>query len=1002
MVKITFIEINNNYEIKVIDENSFITDILRKYANTKNKNINQLYFSYNGKFLSFNAKRNIKNLGNREITIFVYCTKKREPNEKLKNTIINKNNLFNLSNTKFDIITCEQCYSIPKLTLINQNKVKIYCKTCGINIIKDISYFKKFIKKSKEEKIDLPNCTYNKNHKSKSTKYCLQCNKYLCGDCIKNHKISFEGKNHLMIQQEIQNRYYCQKEGHQEYILERYCKKCEEYLCSKCKCSHENSLYYSIYSFDNPINKSKINEVIENLNKFEEVIKSEELNLNNYIEELENKIKSLKEIFNKYKERNKAIFLFFKLLIHNYKKMNIIRNYNLENNIFENGNFDLTNSDNFIKENDNFFSNECFHSKYNKLYSFYMNKNHIKTLNYCEYFVTQKFCNNDKIKKIIFIDDQKIIFIFYNNQNLYYLYEKKDNEYEIIKKLNSNSSFVRDIYPLKNDKFLSTHEKNEIILWKINEDNIASIGLIKGVYFITFDLFNKDNCFLIEKKNDNFRIKYYNLNKHLVSTLLIKNNIYSKEYIFKDINYIIDNYKYHIMEESKNMLNNLIKNLQSRNEEKNKNLIFELNNKLLEEIDKTSLILYKDLIENNLKETNKFIINTNYIIFTLSNIMNNQFMEFKEYLPKINFQINFYNLIYEIRKSYIYYLLVSCQINNVYNLNNEYLLFMGQNYLFIKYSLLEREFSPVVTNNFIPESEIDYNNYEIKSILQDYIILNDFNNKYIYIIESNRFLMLKEYYNYYDFVTTNGNYLLFNQIINNKIQFTFINLTKSPIDENNEGNKELVELLNFNIDINSPKILLSNNNIFIHLFEQNQLCLVKYKLNIINNIESISTNYINEIKLIHKNEKIIVPEISTSSSLYNIKYDAINLFTDNLYYCSYYGKVQNLKFTFDDEYYFTNIKFEFHEDFLNCRPKKFSIEISDKKRRCIKTIKIEDEDHNNNLSETVNLNESGKYIELNISDNYGGQFIIIKRIYFSTCIINIIKNQKKKFEENKK
>ena len=998
MVKIKFIDLKN-YEIKNIDENSLIIDILKKYANTRNKDINQLYFSFNGKFISSNDKRNIKNLGNKEIILYVYCKEKRSPNEKLKDLTINKNNLFNLSNIKFDIVTCEKCYSIPKLTLINQNKVEIYCQNCNNKIIRDISYFKKFIKNCKEEKLDLPNCTYNKNHKLKSTKYCLQCTKYLCEDCLKYHQISFEGKNHLMIDQKIKNKYYCQKENHKEYILEKYCKECEEYLCFKCSCSHENNF---IYSFDDPKHKIKIEEVINNLNKLEEILKSEEITLNIYLMELENKIKSLKEIFNKYKERNKNYFLFFKLLINNYKKINEIKNYNLENNIISNGNFDLTNSDNFIKENNNFSSNECFHSKYNKLYAFYMNKSHVKTLNYCEHFVTQKFCNNDKIKKIIFIDDQKIIFIFDKSQYLYYLFYEKNNnnEYEIIKKLNTIDSFVNDIYPLKDDKFLSLHENNEILLWKINKNNFGSIGTIKGFDLIAFDLFNKNNIFIIEKKNDYYRIKYNNFNKHLVSTLLIKNNKYTKKYIFKDINYIIDNYKYPIMEESKDILNNLLKNLLSRNEEENKNFLFKLDNKLLEEIDKKSFILYKDLIENNLKENNKYIINTNYIIFEISNIFNNQYIHFREYTQKINFLINFYNLIYEIRKAYIYFLLISCPIKKVYNLNNKYLLFMGKNYLFIKYSLLEREFSPVVTNNFIPASEINYNDYEIKSITQDYIILNDFNNKYIYIIESNTFLMLKEYYYYHSFVTINDNYILFDQIKNNKIQFTCISLTKSSIDEINEGNKELIELLNFNIDINSPKILLNNNNIFIHLFGENQLCLVKYKLNKINNIKSIKTKNINEIKLIHKNDKIIKPEITVSSSIYNTNYDAINLFTENLYYCSDYGKVQNLKFTFDDEYYFTNIKFEFHEDYLNCRPKKFTIEISDNKRRSINKLKIED--NNNNLSETINLNESGKFIEINISDNYGGKFIIIKRIHFIASIINIIKNEGEIIKENKK
>ena len=992
MAKIKFIEINNNYEIKNIDENSLITDILKNYANTRNKDINQLYFSYDGKFLNFKDKRNIKNLGNRDIILYVYCTKTRSPNEKSKDLLINKNYLFNFSNIKFDIVTCEQCYSIPKLTLINQNKVEIYCQTCNNKMIKDISYFKKFIKNYKEEKIDLPNCTYNKNHKLKSSKYyCLRCTKYLCEDCLKNHTISFEEKNHLMIKQKINNQYYCQKEDHQEYILERYCKECEEYLCFKCKCSHENN---SIYSFDDQINKTKIDEVIENLNKFEEIINSEEINLNKYLVELENKIQSLKEIFNKYKERNKNYCLFFKLLIYNYKTINGIKNYNLENNIITNGNFDMTNSDNFIKENNNFSSNECFHSKYNKLYAFYMNKNHVKTLNYCYHFITQKFCKNDKIKKIIFIDDQKIIYIFEKSQYLYYLYEKKNNEYEIIKKLNSNDSFVRDIYPLKNDKFLSINENNILILWKINEKNIDSLLLIKQSNFIAFDLFNKDNFFIIKEKNDDFRIKYYDSNKHLISLLFIKNYKYIKKYILEDINYLVDNCEYQIMKENKDMLKNLFKNLQSKNEEENKNILFEIDNKLLEEIDNKSFILYQDIIENNLKENSKYKINTNYIIFEISNIINNQIIKLKDNdIQSLNSFINFYNLCYKIRKLYIYYLMISCPINNVYNLNNECLLFMGHSYLFIKYSLLEREFIPVVTNNFIPVREINYNDYEIKAILKDYIILNDFNNKYFYIIESNEFLMLENYYYYHSFVAINDNYILFDQIRNNKIQFTCINLTKSSINENNESNKELIELLNFNIDINYPKILLSNNNIFIHLFEQNQLCIVKYKLNKINNIKSISTNTINEIKLIYKNDQKIIPINIKFSSEYNQKYGTTRLFMDKLYYCSDYGKNQYLKFCFDDDYFFINIKLEFHEDFLDCRPKNFSIEISDNKNRLINKFKIENEDNNNNLSETINLNESGKYIGLNIYDNYGGEFIIIKRIYFLTNVINIIKNE---------
>jgi len=86
---------------------------------------------------------------------------------------------------------------------------------------------------------------------------------------------------------------------------------------------------------------------------------------------------------------------------------------------------------------------------------------------------------------------------------------------------------------------------------------------------------------------------------------------------------------------------------------------------------------------------------------------------------------------------------------------------------------------------------------------------------------------------------------------------------------------------------------------------------------------------------------------------------------------------------------------------LNCRPKNYCIEISDNKNRLVKTIKIENEDNNTNLSDTINLNELGKYIELKIFDNYGGEFIIIKRIYFYINTINIIKKGKDEITKEK-
>ena len=76
---------------------------------------------------------------------------------------------------KYNIITCEKCFRIPKIVFLNKNKVKIDCYKCKSSEIKDINYFEKFKKNSNEKNLDnMPICTYDKSHKSKSIKYCIK------------------------------------------------------------------------------------------------------------------------------------------------------------------------------------------------------------------------------------------------------------------------------------------------------------------------------------------------------------------------------------------------------------------------------------------------------------------------------------------------------------------------------------------------------------------------------------------------------------------------------------------------------------------------------------------------------------------------------------------------------------------------------------------------------------------------------------------------------------
>ena len=142
--------------------------------------------------------------------------------------------------------------------------------------------------------------------------------------------------------------------------------KCNNYLCDKCKCDHEENNKYNFLNDDNKINKIK-----NNIKKCEQIIKKEEQKYENLKKQLENKIKILTNLFNDYKKRNNDLISLYNLLINNYEQIKNINNYNLRNNIFLNNNLDLKESQ--------LFSDDCFDCKFNKLSEFYRNTYHIKT-----------------------------------------------------------------------------------------------------------------------------------------------------------------------------------------------------------------------------------------------------------------------------------------------------------------------------------------------------------------------------------------------------------------------------------------------------------------------------------------------------------------------------------------------------------------------------------------------------------------------------------------------
>ena len=887
-----------------------------------------------------------------------------------------------MEDNKSKIITCEKCFNIPKISFLNKNKIQIQCPKCKFSKTEDMLYFDKYASSNRHNSEEMPKCSYNKNHELKAVKYCFKCTKYLCEKCIENHNVSFQSKFHILLEQKLENQYYCNKEGHSEYIHDRYCSKCQNYLCPYCHCKHDKE---DIYFFEDLNNKNKIDEIIEKINIIKEIIKNEEEKLNKVLEELNKKINILKKMFNEYQKRNFNLISIYEILIDNYKQINSIRNYNINNNIIINADFDLSISDYFISNKNN--PAECLSSKFNNLCAFYMYKNHIKTKNYSEHYITKKFCSMDKIKKGIFIGDNVIFLFENNNKKLYYL-KHEDSKYEI---KNKKTSSLKNIYPLYNKNFYIIKEYNKIQFWKANsriyKENEYTLKY-KNNYFIFPDI-NNNNLFIINNDDNAIIIEYYSQNycgSYQENLLYYYNKGDTLKYLIENIIYLIKISD--INEEEKEEY----KKIFTENELVEEKELFKIDNKLTELLDNKIISLYKELKDKLEKENhqNEFISNPSYYFYKLNKELNDKENKLTEKeMKKINYVSKLNELCFNIRKKYIRYLVICTKINNIYNNDNKSLIFMGEKYLFIKYIIKDKEFVPCVNNSFLSDEKDNYNDYEILYLNSDFIIMYNVAKKLIYLIENNNnFMLLNQKYEYYSNIIANDKYLLFDNIKdNNIIQFNIIDLSNKTYIESNE----ITELLNTKLEYNYPKILLfSNTNKIISLYENNQICIINLKLqqDIIN--ENEKNNNGENLKI--NSYSRLNPKITELSNIYSDSYSPIYLLDDSsYYYCSsrdYNKSLTYFKIDLCCDYFIDKLIITYHDDYKDCIPKNCRIKIYDNKKNDIRQIDFINS--KNYLNEKIDVNEIIRYIVFEFNENLGGDYIIIKKLKFEGKILNDI------------
>ena len=450
------------------------------------------------------------------------------------------------------------------------------------------------------------------------------------------------------------------------------------------------------------------------------------------------KINTLTNLFNDYKKRNNDLISFYKLLIDNYEQIRNLKNYNLRNNIFLNNNFDFDLSDKLLYEG------ECLISKYNKLSEFYRNENHIKTQEFVDYYITQKYCNK-KIKKAFILNENITCFMFEKENYLCFIYKNKSNENELI--LKNHDDFIKNIYPLNDNKIFILDEKNKLIIWKITIDNLLNCTTIlsfKDIQFVIRDMFNQENFFTISNmdKSEFFTLKYYindgNKNDKKIYEksienkdnmhLIIKENKKINNGLFEYITKIIK--ESNINQQEKNNLNLIFNN-------ENDNIIQKLidsNNKFLNFIDTMNINIYNKFKEKISIKENEYKINSNYIMRFLTNMNENNLNQNE--INEANNVCDINKLCKKIMETYIHILIFNSKINNIYNYKNKFLLFMGEQYLLIPFSLRSKKFLGFESSNLFKNNSDNYNNYEIINIISNKILINNNKKKIINIIKN--------------------------------------------------------------------------------------------------------------------------------------------------------------------------------------------------------------------------------------------------------------------------
>lgn len=404
-------------------------------------------------------------------------------------------------------LLCPGCFTrVPIINIFFENyvpKVKVSCTCNEIQSCPSVMDVSDYINKMRYRDPLLMHCSFHQD--KKPTTFCLNCEKWLCEECLK------ESHNKKTCKHVEDPRFqFCTK--HIESKLSCICKKCQKIMCDKCAEEHvafwekhsRDSIVkgkkHTIKIFDNFLTKEKIEKKISKFKVFKiEVMKINGEKMNEFIKKVntqntpneetkeENSTQyqeQIEEAYNQNKEINEGLIDLIQILFNNidFQLLLPITNKAFLMNVILNTSFNTDDIDDLSKDcktvQDEF---NCLVKIY---HTYYVNK----TLSYQLSKMQSLQCDSESISLVFNLEKNKFAIAVETVIQIW-----SGANFQKIGTLVGHTNVIQSLCNISEDKIASSSSDKAIKIWNISTLECLNTININGMpSFLFHNKINQD------------------------------------------------------------------------------------------------------------------------------------------------------------------------------------------------------------------------------------------------------------------------------------------------------------------------------------------------------------------------------------------------------------------------------------------------------------------------------------------------------------------------------